>query len=201
MYYQLQTFLDLIAWSENTDFKNQGQGYNLLINGISSEGTTKYTGKYNSYAKPNTLEKWEKTYIQGDINYNNHPNVYIKWKKGSADDINNFSTAAGRYQILAEVWKNLANKYNINDFTPSSQDKICIALIERSFPFLKLYQWENAISSVCKLFPSFPKAGYVDQSSYSMNQLLNKISQYSQLNKPLSPEAIQFVNQYFISYL
>jgi muramidase (phage lysozyme) len=201
LFQRIQVFLDLIAWSEGTDFKNKSVGYDLLMWGISSDGTTKYTGSYVSYGKPNTLEKWGRSYIQGDVNLKNHPNIFIKWKKGSNDDPNNFSTAAGRYQILANTWNTIATQYNLNDFTPSSQDNACIVLLERAIPYLKTGEWDKAIISLNKLFPSLAQSGYKDQTSFSLPQLTNKINEYLANNKPLSSEAKLFFTQYFPQYL
>jgi len=197
---RVQTLMDVIAWSEGTDLKNENVGYNVLIDGIPNDGNTKYTNSYVSYSKPNTLEKWGKSYISGDAIYNNHPNVLIKWKQGSDTNQNNYSSAAGRYQILAPIWKNLSSRYFINDFSPSNQDKICLAMIERAFPYIKQGKWELAITSICKSWPSLPGSGYLDQTSYPLNKIISKLKEYYQTNKTLSPEAIVFYNQYFSSY-
>lgn len=197
---RIQALMDTIAWSEGTDLKNENIGYNILIDGIPNDGTTKYTGGYVSYSRINTLEKWGRSYISGDPKFNNHPNILIKWKQGSDTNQNNYSSAAGRYQILAPIWKNLANKYFINDFTPSSQDKICLAMIEKSLPYVKQGKWELAITSICKSWPSLPGSGYLDQTPYPVNKILSKLKEYYQTNKSLSPETAVFYNQYFSLY-
>jgi muramidase (phage lysozyme) len=194
-YIRVQTMMDTIAWSEGTDFKNENTGYNLLIDGVSFNGTTKYTGDFKSYGKPNTLEKWGKSYND------NHPNILIKWRLGSDKNPSNFSSASGRYQILFPVWTKLAPKYFIQDFTPQSQDRMCIVLLEKSFPHIKQGQWELAIKSICKTWPSLPGAGYSEQTSFSMNQIINKLKEYYATNKTLSPEAQIFINQYFPLYI
>jgi muramidase (phage lysozyme) len=198
---RIQALIDTIAWSEGTDFKNENIGYNMIIDGIPNDGTTKYTGTYVSYSKPNTLEKWGRSYINGDSKFNNHPNILIKWKQGSDTNQNNFSSAAGRYQILAPIWKDLASKYFIDNFSPSNQDKICLAMIERALPYVKQGKWELAITSICKSWPSLPGSGYLDQTAYPVNKILSKLKEYYQTNKPLSPETAVFCNQYFSFYL
>jgi hypothetical protein len=66
---------------------------------------------------------------------------------------------------------------------------------------LKTGEWNKAIISLNKLFPSLAQSGYQGQTSFSLPQLTNKINEYLSNNKSLSSEATLFLTQYFPQYL
>lgn len=57
--------------------------------------------------------------------FSEHPNVRVPFGK---DD---FSTAAGRYQILFRTWESIKVKYDLPDFGEESQDIACVELISQ----------------------------------------------------------------------
>ena len=65
--------------------------------------------------------------------FSDHPRYYVK-------SVN--STAAGAYQIKTETWDNVfkvyGKRYGIVDFSPVSQDKVCLVLIKHTRDALNL---------------------------------------------------------------
>lgn len=55
-----------------------------------------------------------------------HPNV-----RKPIPGVNNFTTAAGAYQITYSTWKWLRLLAGVSDFTPASQDKMAVAYLRR----------------------------------------------------------------------
>lgn len=56
--------------------------------------------------------------------YADHPRIHVPFR-------NTTSTAAGAYQILQGTWDEIAAKYDLPDFSPSSQDIAAVGLIKR----------------------------------------------------------------------
>jgi len=86
------------------------------------------------------------------------------------------SNAAGRYQFLAGTWDPLAKKAGVKDFTPVSQDMVCLALIKQvdaTQDVLSSHQYasfERAIYSLSGKWASLPGAPY-GQPTKSMSDL------------------------------
>jgi muramidase (phage lysozyme) len=95
-----QAFLDMIAACEGTA---TDEGYRALFG---------YT--------PNNHKVFDNGYIT-------HPNVKTPFKQ--TDGMINFSTAAGRYQIIWATFVRLSNKLGTVDFTPETQDRMAVELI------------------------------------------------------------------------
>ena len=58
-----------------------------------------------------------------------HPRVKKQFTQ--TDGTQNTTTAAGRYQVIARTYDDIAPKLGISDFSPRSQDLLALALIER----------------------------------------------------------------------
>jgi muramidase (phage lysozyme) len=86
------------------------------------------------------------------------------------------SNAAGRYQFLAGTWDPLAKKMGINDFSPISQDIMCLALIrevdatEDVINSSEYASFERAMYSLSGKWASLPGAPY-GQPTKSMSDL------------------------------
>ena len=72
------------------------------------------------------------------------------------------STAAGKYQITATTYDGVAKKLGITDFSPQSQDRIALALIQRkgALDDVKAGRFDQAISKLGGTWASFPSSPY-----------------------------------------
>lgn len=98
--------------------------------------------------------------------YSAHPGIAV-----TAGGIT--STAAGAYQILLGTWRGLQQQINLPDFSPASQDKAAIALINRHGALQDVMSGNvaAAIAKCRKEWASLPGAGY-GQREQSMTKLL-----------------------------
>ncbi len=100
-----------------------------------------------------------RTIVGGSLfdDYSDHPRVKI-W----INRINDYSTAAGAYQIIRRTWDGVQAKLGLPDFSPASQDLACIELI-RQRGGLRLAmngQFAAAVEKCKKEWASLPGAGY-----------------------------------------
>lgn len=88
-----------------------------------------------------------------------------------------YSTAAGRYQILARYYDHYKRQLNLPDFSPASQDAIAIQLIRecKALPAIEAGNIQRAIQLCSSRWASLPGAGY-GQHENSMQQLLDYYS-------------------------
>lgn len=88
--------------------------------------------------------------------FSKHPNIRVPFGK------NNYSTAAGAYQILYRTWLPLSIKLGLTDFSPESQDKCAIELIREKGALNDVVNgnFESAINKIRKVWASMPNAGY-----------------------------------------
>lgn len=72
------------------------------------------------------------------------------------------STAAGRYQFLSRTWDDLAQRFDLPDFSPASQDAGAIQLIRQCQALDKVREGriEEAIHACRRIWASLPGAGY-----------------------------------------
>lgn len=70
------------------------------------------------------------------------------------------STAAGRYQITAQTYDGFAKKLGITDFSPQSQDRIAIAIIQKegALDDVKAGRFDAAIAKLGGRWESFPSS-------------------------------------------
>lgn len=95
-------------------------------------------------------------------------------KKVWIRSINNYSTAAGRYQILQRTYDYYKDLLKLKDFSPSAQDQIAIRLIKErgALPFVLKGDVTVAIIKVNKIWASLPGAGY-NQKENKINTLIS----------------------------
>lgn len=76
--------------------------------------------------------------------------------------INNYSTAAGAFQILGFVWDEVARPLGLTDFSPASQDAACVALIKRRGAYNDVLagRFDVAVNKCRREWASLPGAGY-----------------------------------------
>jgi len=89
--------------------------------------------------------------------YADHPRQRVFVKR-----INQYSTAAGRYQILAKYFDAYKKQLNLPDFSPDSQDKIAIQLIKecRALDDVNSGRFVQAVEKCRSRWASLPGAGY-----------------------------------------
>lgn len=142
-----KAFLDMISRSEGT-FGRGDNGYNVLFGGM----------LFQSYAD----HPRKKTYEKND--------EFIR--NGKKD----FTTAAGRYQLLSKNYDAYKKKLNIPDFTPTSQDTIAIQQIKecKALNDIDVGNITAAIKKCAHIWASLPGAGYGQRE----NKIENLIAVY-----------------------
>lgn len=139
-------FLTMISVSEGTCRFGQNKGYDVLVGGQ----------LFTSFADHPRIKVYEK-----------HDEFV---KNGKAD----YSTAAGRYQILAKYFDAYKKKLGLADFCPTSQDAIAICMIkeQKALDDVDAGRINTAIAKCRNIWASFPGAGY-GQSENKLQTLLN----------------------------
>lgn len=153
---KLKAFLSLIAWSEGTSTSpiTKNDGYDVIVTGVN--GPSIFT------------------------DYSDHP-----FARGGSVAVRHipllFSTAAGRYQLLARYWNVYRRQMDLPDYSPASQDAVAlqqmkergaVALIEKS-------NIQGAIGACSNIWASFPGNNYgqggkmIGDLSAKYAQLLN----------------------------
>ena len=116
-----------------------------------------------------TLAKSEGTYGKGDNGYNvlvggtlfegyaDHPRKRVFLPRYGI-----YSTAAGRYQLLARYFDAYKAQLGLPDFSPTSQDAIAIQQIKerRAFNDIVAGRFNEAILKCSPIWASLPGAGY-----------------------------------------
>lgn len=100
-----------------------------------------------------------RTIVGGSLfdDYSDHPRQKI-W----IQSINDYSSAAGAFQIIRRTWDGVQGKLGLPDFSPASQDQACIELM-RQRGGLRLAmngQFAAAVEKCKKEWASLPGAGY-----------------------------------------
>jgi muramidase (phage lysozyme) len=129
----MRAFLDMIAKSEGTWGKGD-DGYDVLFGGKFFEG-------YADHPRIKTYETRDN---------------FIK--NGKKD----YTTAAGRYQILARYFDAYKKQLGLKDFGKASQDAIAIQLIKEcdALADVEAGRIETAIKKCSSRWASFPGANY-----------------------------------------
>lgn len=83
------------------------------------------------------------------------------------------STAAGRYQILARYYDAYKKTLNLPDFSPTSQDKIALQMINEchALPLIDAGNFVGAVHACASRWASFPGAGYEGQHEQKISDL------------------------------
>lgn len=112
-----------------------------------------------------------RTIVGGSLfdDYSDHPRQKI-W----IPSINDYSSAAGAFQIIRRTWDGVQGKLGLPDFSPASQNLACIELM-RQRGGLRLAmngQFAAAVEKCKKEWASLPGAGY-GQRENSLAKLQN----------------------------
>lgn len=151
----LRAFLSMIAVSEGTAAIGD-RGYNCIVGSRVGRALL-----FTSYA--------------------DHPRIRVQLR---ADDPKTlvdeglWSTAAGRYQILARYFDAYKRTLSLPDFTPASQDKIAIQMIreQKALDHIEAGQLVPAIDKCKNIWASLPGAGY-GQHENSIEKLAHAYTQ------------------------
>ena len=100
-----------------------------------------------------------RTMVGGGLfdDYSDHPRTKV-W----IPRINDYSSAAGAYQIITRTWDGVQAKLGLPDFSPANQDAACVELI-RQRGGLRLAmngEFAAAVQKCRKEWASLPGAGY-----------------------------------------
>lgn len=89
-----------------------------------------------------------------------HPAIFFDFTNGKGQKLK--TSAAGRYQFLLRTWRDLANKLNLPDFGPESQDRAALELIRQrgALKDVQAGRISEAIRKVAPIWASLPGAGY-----------------------------------------
>lgn len=136
-------FLDTISHSEGT-FGHGDDGYDVLFGG-------EVFGSYADHPRIKT--------------YETHDNFVKNGKK-------DYTTAAGRYQILARYFDVYKKQLGLKDFGKAAQDAIAIQQIKecRALKDIEAGKFSEAIKKCARIWASLPGAGY-GQRENSMKDL------------------------------
>ncbi len=101
--------------------------------------------------------------------FRDHPRIRVPFGR-------TYSTAAGRYQILARTWDSLVAKLGrseLPDFGPAAQDRAAIELIRErgALADVRSGRLTDAVTKVRKVWASLPGANYSGQGMRSMSYL------------------------------
>lgn len=141
----IRAFLDTIAWSELGDgllTEATDNGYRVIVGSTAAAPIL-----FDSYA--------------------DHPRKAI-----DIPHLHIYSTAAGRYQILARYFDSYKLQLGLRDFSPASQDKIAVQMIHevKAAPMIESGQIEQAITACSSRWASFPGNNY-GQGANRMDRL------------------------------
>lgn len=100
--------------------------------------------------------------------YADHPRSLIY-----LESIKTWSTAAGRYQLLARYFDAYRKTLRLHDFSPISQDLIALQQIKerKALPLIQRGDIAGAIAKVSNIWASLPGAGY-NQHEHKLQNLL-----------------------------
>jgi len=108
------------------------------------------------------------------FDYHDHPRKRVEYRPGK------FSTAAGRYQLLARYFDPYNDQLDLDGtFSPENQDRIAIQQIKecRALNDIEAGAIRSAIRKICRIWASLPGAGY-DQPERKMSQVVAKYVEY-----------------------
>lgn len=88
--------------------------------------------------------------------YADHPRVKVQLRP------NLFSTAAGRYQILARYFDAYKERLSLPDFSPAAQDAIATEMIreQHALPDIQAGRFDAAVAKCANIWASLPGANY-----------------------------------------
>ena len=106
--------------------------------------------------------------------YADHPRVRVFIPR-----LNLYTTAAGRYQILAKTYDAYKERLGLTDFSPAAQDAIALQLIKErgALSYIDSGDLDSAILKCAPIWASFPTAGYEGQRENKLAQMRDWFTQ------------------------
>lgn len=125
-----------------------------------SEGTSHKNGYYALFGGKKSFSSTHR-----------HPHTVI-CRKSRGKKL--YSSAAGRYQIIAPTWKRIARDYKLKDFSPFNQDIAAIALLDKCgcIGDILVGNITKALEKACHIWASLPGSPY-GQPTRSLQDLLH----------------------------
>ncbi|SEG56178.1 Muramidase (phage lambda lysozyme) [Bryocella elongata] len=150
---ELVAFLDLIAWSEGSD-------YNVIVTG--ADGRREIFTDFSEHPFMNRSPKLIRA-----------ANPLVAGSKPL------YSDAAGRYQFMRRGWIQLALQLKLGDFSPLSQDRAALELMRERGALRLLGQGrvQEAIAACSNIWASMPGNTYAQPGGKKMVDLMGKYSQ------------------------
>lgn len=152
---KVKAFLDTIAFSEGTSTSliTANDGYDVIVSGI--HGPSVFT------------------------DYSDHPFAHggsVQWKLNPPE----YSTAAGRYQLLARYWNIYKVQLHLADYSPASQDAVAIQQIteRHALPLIAAGDIQGAMKACNAIWASLPGNSY-GQGGKTMAELESKYQDLS----------------------
>jgi muramidase (phage lysozyme) len=125
-----------LQFLQNALLNKNTQAYLITIR--HSEGTDAPDGyNYIFGSSPSNTRRF--------TSFSEHPDIKVPFGK------DNFSTAAGAYQILFKTWESIRIKYALPDFSPASQDNALAQGIAMHVASSRLIEIERTISICIKV--------------------------------------------------
>ena len=146
---KLQSFLDMIAFSEGTSTSSatQNDGYDVIVSG--PDGPEVFT------------------------DYSDHP--FAKGRPAKVVRPGLTSTASGRYQLLLRWWRAYQPMLHLADFSAASQDAVALQQIKErgAIADIEAGEIELAIALCSNIWASLPGNSY-SQGGKTMATLIEK---------------------------
>ncbi len=103
-----------------------------------------------------------------------HPRKFFSFKNKRGENLK--TSAAGRYQFLMRTWDALAQKLQLPDFGPASQDLAALELIRQrgATNDVRAGRIAQAVAKCAPIWASLPGAGYAQHE----NKLTSLVAQY-----------------------
>jgi muramidase (phage lysozyme) len=135
----LDAFLAMIAHSEGTG-RIGDRGYNCIV-GSRADREILFTS------------------------YRDHPRIKVELRADDPKTLKDeglWSTAAGRYQILARYFDSYKASLGLASFGPAEQDRIAIQMIteQKALEDVKAGRFDEAVAKCANIWASLPGAGY-----------------------------------------
>ncbi|RAU45261.1 lysozyme [Pseudocitrobacter sp. RIT415] len=151
----IQAFMKTIRFSEGTleHPLTTNEGYDVIVTG--SDG------------KPEVF-----------TDYSDHP--FANGRPGKVfNKAGQRSTASGGYQVLYKFWPTYKEQLGLKDFSPESQDKLCMQLLKerRAVQDIEDGYISRAIEKCSNIWASFPGAGY-GQCEHKIEVLLSAFERF-----------------------
>ena len=133
-----KAFLDLVAWSEGTSRNplTRNDGYDVIVSGVNGPSI------FTDYC--------DHPFAQGG-------SVLVRKTPTAL-----YSTAAGRYQLLARYWNIYRVELGLADFAPAAQDAVALRQIKERGALLDIEAGEIALAiGLCaNIWASLPGNSY-----------------------------------------